>query len=68
VEIPTLFIIKSNFHFKNIVPTKIHKILFGWVCLGDFKQGGYQPEISIAKEIEKVDCEGYLLIKICSQN
>jgi hypothetical protein len=29
------------------------------VWLGDFKQGGCQPEISLAKEIAKVECKGH---------
>jgi hypothetical protein len=32
--------------------------------LGNFKQGVYQPEISLAKELAKVECEGYPLVKI----
>jgi hypothetical protein len=31
------------------------------VWLGDFKQEGYQPEISLANEIAKVECEGHPL-------
>jgi hypothetical protein len=33
------------------------------VYLGDF-QGGYHPEISLAEEIIKVECEGHPLVKI----
>jgi hypothetical protein len=35
--------------------------------LGDLKQGGCQPEIYLAKEIAKVECEGHPK-KNCSQN
>jgi hypothetical protein len=31
--------------------------------LGDFKQGGHQPEISLAKGIANVECEGHSLEK-----
>jgi hypothetical protein len=30
---------------------------------GDFKQAGYQPEISLVKEIVKVACEGHSVVK-----
>jgi hypothetical protein len=36
--------------------------------LGDFKKGLDQPEIPLAKEKAKVECEGHLLVKFCSQN
>jgi hypothetical protein len=28
-----------------------------------FKEEGYQPEISLAKEIAKVECEGHPIVK-----
>jgi hypothetical protein len=32
--------------------------------LEDIKQGEFQPEISLAEEIAKVECEGHPLVKI----
>jgi hypothetical protein len=43
----------------------MYEYLSGW---GDFKRGGYQPEISLAKEIAKIVCEGHPLVKFCTQN
>jgi hypothetical protein len=31
--------------------------------LGDFKLGAYEPEISLAKGMAKVECEGHPLVK-----
>jgi hypothetical protein len=55
--------ISSQLNVVVSYPFIISNVLLLLFWLGDFNQGGYQSETSLAKEIAKVECKGHPLGK-----